>query len=115
MDIDYRTRQNVDKQSAQQLAEVMRNLMDVIDTVRDSVLSAGFDLFPAADMPHFRVHLPGIADVHQFCGNAKLRELEIASRYFEYGGISDDIYYFCLVEPEIAKAMGLKLEEEDYE
>lgn len=113
MDIDYRTRQNIDKQSAQQFAEAMRNLMDVIDSVPGSVLSAGFDLLPVADMPHCRVHLSSITDVHQFCGNAKLREPEITIRYFEYGGISDDIYYFCLVEPEIAKAMGLKLEDED--
>ena len=113
MDIDYRTRQNIDKQSAQRLAEAMRNLVDIIDSVPGSVISAGFDCFPSADMAQCRVHLHGIADVHQFCGNAKLRELEIASRYFEYGGISDDIYYFCLVEPEIAKAMGLKPEEED--
>ena len=109
--LDYRTQQNIDKQAAQRLAEAMRNLMDVIDTVRDSVLSAGFDLFPAADMPHCRVHLPGIADVHQFCGNAKLREPEIVSRYFEYGGVSDDVYYFCLLEPDVVKALGLKLEE----
>lgn len=113
MDIDYRTRQNIDKQSAQQLAEAMRNLMDVIDSIPGSVLSAGFDCFPAADMPQYRVHLPSIADVHQFCGNAKMREPETAIRYFEYGGISDDIYYFCLVDPEIAKAMDLKLEDED--
>lgn len=113
MDIDYRTRQNIDKQSAQQLAEAMRNLMDVIDSVPGSVLSAGFDCFPAADMPQCRVHLSSITDVHQFCVTAKLREPETAIRYFEYGGISDDIYYFCLVEPEIAKAMGLKPEEED--
>lgn len=113
MDIDYRTQQNIDKQSARQLAEAMRNLMDVIDSVPGSVLSAGFDLFPATDMPHCQVHLHGIADVHQFCGNAKLRELETVSRYFEYGGISDDIYYFCLVEPEVAKSMGLKPEEGD--
>ena len=113
MNIKHHMRQNIDKQAAQRLAEAMRNLADVIDTVRDSVLSAGFDLFPVADMPHCRVHLHGIADVHQFCGNAKLRVPEIASRYFEYGGISDDIYYFCMVEPEIAKSMGLKPEEED--
>lgn len=111
MDIDYRTRQNIDKQSAQQLAEAMRNLMDVIDSIPGSVLSAGFDCFPAADMPQYRVHLPSIADVHQFCVTAKLREPETAIRYFEYGGISDGIYYFCLIEPEIAKAMGLKLED----
>lgn len=113
MNIKHHMRQNIDKQSAKRLAEAMRNLMDVIDTVRGSVLSAGFDLFPVADMPHCQVHLHGIADVHQFCGNAKLRELETVGRYFQYGGISDDIYYFCLVEPEIAKAMGLKPEEED--
>lgn len=113
MDIDYRTRQNIDKQSAIQFAEAMRNLMDVIDSVPGSVLSAGFDCFPAADMPQCRVQLSSIMDVHQFCGNAKLREPEIAIRYFEYGGISDDIYYFCLVEPEIAKAMGLKPKEGD--
>ena len=113
MNIKHHTRQNIDKQSAQRLAEAMWNLMDIVDSVPGSVLSAGFDLFPVSDRPHCRVHLHGIADVHQFCGNAKLRKLEIASRYFEYGGISDDIYYFCLVEPEIAKAMGLKPEEED--
>lgn len=113
MNIKHHMRQNIDKQYAQRLAEAMRNLMDVIDSVPGSVLSAGFDLFPVADRPHCRVHLPGIADVHQFCGNAKLRELEIASRYFEYGGISDDIYYFCLIEPENANALGLKLEEGD--
>ena len=113
MNIKHHMRQNIDKQSAQRLAEAMRNLMDVIDSVPGSVLSAGFDCFPSADMAQCRVHLSSIADVHQFCGNAKLRELEIASRYFEYGGISDDIYYFCMVEPEIAKAMGLKLEDGD--
>ena len=113
MNIKHHMRQNIDKQSAQRLAEAMRNLMDVIDSVPGSVLSAGFDLFPVADMPHCHVHLHDIADVHQFCGNAKLRELENVGRYFEYGGISDDIYYFCLVEPELAKAMGLKPEEGD--
>ena len=113
MNIKRHMRQNIDKQSTQRLAEAMRNLMDVIDSVPGSVIYAGFDLFPVADMPHCRVHLHGIADVHQFCGNAKLRELGIASRYFEYGGISDDIYYFCLIEPENANALGLKLEEGD--
>ena len=113
MDIDYRTKQNIDSQAAQQLAEAMRNLMDVIDSVPDSVLSAGFDCFPAADMPQCRVHLSSIADVRLFCDNAKLAKIKYNYEYLEYGGVSDNVHYFCLIEPETANELGLKLEEED--
>ena len=106
--IGYRTRPNIDAQSAIQFAESAQNLVDVMP---DGMFSAMFRIEDG--VPKCDVHLPSIVDVLLFCGCPKLTEREYDYRYYEYGGISNGIHYFCLIEPKIANELGLKREEED--
>ncbi|MGM9630391.1 hypothetical protein [Butyricicoccus sp.] len=106
MNLDYRTRQNIDKQAAQQFAESAQKLRSIMP---DGVISAQFDI--VSGVTEGKVHLSSIADVHLFCDNAKLFKIKYNYEFFEYGGVSDNVYYFCLLEPEVAEALGLKPEE----
>lgn len=109
MNLDYRTRQNINHQAAQQFAKSAQKLASVMP---DGVISALF-MDGADGVAKGSVHVSSVADVRLFCENAKLTGLKCDGEYFEYGGVSDDVYYFCLIEPENANELGLKLEEED--
>lgn len=112
MSLDYRIQQNFDKQAAQKLDAAIHALKTVIP---NEVISILFDcgLITRDRATWAKVHLSSVADVRLFCENAKLTERKYDSEYFEYGGVSDNVHYFCLIEPENANALGLKLEEED--
>ena len=117
MSLNYHIRRNFDKQAAQNLDAAIHALKTVIP---NEVLSILFDRdlgITSITRDHAtwkaEVHLSSVADVRLFCENAKLTELKYDGEYFEYGGVSDDVYYFCLLEPDVAKALGLKPEEED--
>lgn len=117
MSLDYHIQQNFDKQAAQKLDAAIHALKTVIPNEVISILFgrdlgiAGITRDHATWKPE--VHLSSVADVRLFCENAKLTELKYDGKYFEYGGVSDNVHYFCLIEPENANALGLKLEEED--
>lgn len=108
MNLDYRTRQNINHQAAQQFAKSAQKLASVMP---GGVISAQFDT--VSGVIESKVHLSSIADVRLFCNCPKLTEREYDYRHYEYGGISNGIHYFCLIEPKIANELGLKLEEED--
>lgn len=117
MILDYQIRRNFDKQAAQNLDAAIHALKTVIP---NEVLSILFDrdlgiTGITRDRATWKVevHLSSVADVRLFCENAKLTELKYNGEYFEYGGVSDDVYYFCLLKPDVVKALGLKPEEED--
>lgn len=112
MSLDYRIRRNFDKQAAQKLDAAIHALKTVIPSEVLSILLDS-DLGITRERATWaNVHLSSVADVRLFCENAKLTELKGDNEYFEYGGVSDNVYYFCLIEPENANALGLKLEEE---
>lgn len=113
--LDYRTQQNIDKQAAQKLDAAIHALKTVIP---NEVISILFDrdlgtTSITRDHATWRpkVHLSSVADVRLFCENAKLAKQKHGGEYFEYGGVSDDVYYFCLLEPDIVKELGMELEE----
>ena len=108
MNLDYRNRQNINHQAAEQFSKSGQKLASVMP---DGVISALFDV--ADGVAKGSVHVSSVADVRLFCENAKLTGLKYDGEYFEYGGVSDDVYYFCLLEPDVVKALGLKPEEED--
>lgn len=115
MSLDYRIRQNFGKQAAQKLDAAIHALKTVIPNEVISILfdrdldTTGITRDHATWKP--KVHLSSVADVRLFCENAKLDKQKHGGEYFEYGGVSNDVYYFCLLEPDIVKALGLKLEE----
>lgn len=108
MSLDYRTRQNINHQAAQQFAKSAQKLASVMP---DGVISALFDVTDGVEKGS--VHVSSVADVRLFCDCPKLTEREYDYRHYEYGGISNGIHYFCLIEPKIANELGLKLEEKD--
>lgn len=117
MSLNYHIQRNFDKQAAQNLDAAIHALKTVIP---NEVLSILFDrdlgiTGITRDRATWKaeVHLSSVADVRLFCENAKLTELKYDGEYFEYGGVSDDVHYFCLIDPENANALGLKPEEED--
>lgn len=117
MSLNYHIRRNFDKQAAQNLDAAIHALKTVIP---NEVLSILFDrdlgitgITRDRATRKAEVQLSSVADVRLFCENAKLTELKYDGEYFEYGGVSDDVHYFCLIDPENANALGLKPEEED--
>ena len=117
MSLDYYIRRNFDKQAAQKLDASIHALKTVIPNEVISI-SFGRDFGITGIMQDHvtwraEVQLSSVADVRLFCENAKLTELKYDGEYFEYGGVSDNVHYFCLIEPENANAMGLKLEDGD--
>lgn len=113
MNLDYRTRQNINHQAAQKLDAAIHALKTVIPSEVLSILLDGDLVITRERATWAKVHLSSVADVRLFCENAKLTEPKDDNEYFEYGGVSDNVHYFCLIEPENANALGLKLEEED--